>query len=203
MEAVAEEFGTPRRTLLTEARPSAAFTTTATAPAAATSLEIADTPCRVLLSTTGRVIRVDIGDGMSDVPARAVRRSKHDAIRSSVVTTSRTEIGAVTNLGRLVRLSPVDLPQVPENSIQLAAGAKVAEYLALDAKKEHVIALVSLDSDAPIALGTKQGVVKRLSPATTPAAPISRSSRSRMAMRSSAHHKAYLRTAPTLRSSSS
>ncbi|HEU4849629.1 MAG TPA: DNA gyrase subunit A, partial [Terrimesophilobacter sp.] len=171
LEAVAEEFGTPRRTLLTEARPSAAVAAVSKSASAAPSLEIADTPCRVLLSTTGRIIRVDIGDGMSDAPARAVRRSKHDAIRSSVVTTSRTEIGAITNLGRLVRLSPVDLPQVPENSIQLAAGAKVAEYLALDAKKERVVAVVSLESDAPIALGTKQGVVKRVSPGDYPGRP--------------------------------
>ncbi len=171
LEAVAEEFGTPRRTLLTEARASAAFTATSKAATAAPTLEIADTPCRVLLSTTGRIIRVDLGDGMSDAPARAARRSKHDAIRSSVVTTSRTEIGAITNLGRLVRLSPVDLPQVPENSIQLAAGAKVAEYLALDSKMERVVALVSLESDAPIALGTRQGVVKRLAPGDHPGRP--------------------------------
>ena len=169
LEAVADQFGTPRRTLLTEARPSAAFSTAS--KSLAPTLEIADTPCRVLLSTTGRIIRVDLGDGMSDMPARAARRSKHDAIRSSVVTTSRTEIGAITNLGRLVRLSPVDLPQVPENSIQLAAGAKVAEYLALDARKERVIALVSLVSDAPVALGTKHGVVKRLSPGDYPGRP--------------------------------
>ncbi len=178
LEAVAEEFGTPRRTLLTEARATTPAGTGATAggsaaasKSAAPSLEIADTPCRVLLSTTGRIIRVDLGDGMSDSPARAARRSKHDAILSSVVTTSRTEIGAITSLGRLVRLSPVDLPQVPENSIQLAAGAKVAEYLALDARKERVVTLVSLESEAPIALGTKQGVVKRLSPGDYPARP--------------------------------
>jgi DNA gyrase subunit A len=178
LEAVAEEFGTPRRTLLTEARPSIASTggSRSAASSAAPSLEIADTPCRVLLSTTGRIIRVDLGEGLSDAPARAVRRSKHDAIRSSVVTTSRTEIGAITNLGRLVRLSPVDLPQVPENSIQLAAGARIAEYLALDAKKERVVGLVSLEpasgtSAAPIALGTKHGVVKRLAPGDYPNRP--------------------------------
>jgi DNA gyrase subunit A len=183
LEAVAEEFGTPRRTLLTEARPSIASTggSRSAASSATPSLEIADTPCRVLLSTTGRIIRVDLGDGLSDASARAVRRSKHDAIRSSVVTTSRTEIGAITNLGRLVRLSPVDLPQVPENSIQLAAGARIAEYLALDAKKERVVALVSLESaslepasgvsGAPIALGTKHGVVKRLAPGDYPNRP--------------------------------
>ncbi len=174
LEAVAEEFGTPRRTLLTEARASIATATATRASgskAAPVSLEIEDTPCRVLLSTTGRIIRVDLGDEMSDTPVRAIRRSKHDAIRSSVVTTSRTEIGAITNLGRLVRLSPVDLPQVPENSVQLAAGAKVAEYLALDGKKERVVSLVSLESDAPIALGTKQGIVKRLTAGDYPSRP--------------------------------
>lgn len=171
LEVVAEEFGTPRRTLLTEARPSIATamssgakgsSTSAVASSASASLEIEDTPCRVLLSTTGRIIRVELDDAMTDLSARAARRSKHDAIRSVVVTTSRTEIGAITNRGRLVRLSPVDLPQVPANSIQLAAGAKIAEYLALDTKKEHVIGLVSLESDSPIAIGTKQGVVKRV-----------------------------------------
>jgi DNA gyrase subunit A len=174
LEAVADEFGTPRRTLLTEARASIATASASKAAgskSAPVSLEIEDTPCRVLLSTTGRIIRVDLGDGMSDSAARAVRRSKHDALRSSVVTTSRTEIGAITNRGRLVRLSPVDLPQVPENSIQLAAGAKVAEYLALDAKKEHVVALVSLESDEPIALGTKLGVVKRVTAGDYPSRP--------------------------------
>ena len=165
LEAVAEQFGTPRRTLLIESRASVA-----TAPASRSAsksetpvLEIADTPCRVLLSTTGRIIRVDISEGMSDGSARPTRRIKHDAILSGVTTTSRTEIGAITNLGRLVRLSPVDLPQVPENSLQLAAGARISEYLALDAKKEHVLAIVSLESGTPIALGTKHGVVKRLS----------------------------------------
>lgn len=175
LEAVAEQFGTPRRTLLTEARPSVATATTSkakgTSAATAMSLEIADTPCRVLLSTTGRIIRVELDDAMTDLSTRAARRSKHDAIRSVVVTTSRTEIGAITNLGRLVRLSPVDLPQVPANSIQLAAGTKIADYLALDAKNERVIGLVSLESDAPITLGTKQGVVKRVTPGDYPNRP--------------------------------
>jgi DNA gyrase subunit A len=160
LEEVAERFGTPRRTLLTEARPSIA--TLSSSRSGGPVLEIADAPCRVYLSTTGRAIRVDLSDAPSDTPTRVARRSKHDAILSTVVTTSRTEIGAVTNLGRLVRLSPVDLPAVPENSIQLAAGVKIADYLALDSKREHVLALVSLTSDQSIALGTRQGVVKRL-----------------------------------------
>ncbi len=168
LEEVAGRFGTPRRTLLTEARPSIATSSSRSAPAV---LEIADAPCRVFLSTTGRVIRVDLSDDARLTPARVARRSKHDAIRSSVDTTSRTEIGAITNLGRLVRLSPIDLPVVPENSIQLAAGVKIADYLALDAKKERVLSLVSLSSGEPIALGTRQGVVKRLTPGDYPNRP--------------------------------
>jgi DNA gyrase subunit A len=162
LEEVAERFGTPRRTLLTEARPPVG--TTVAARAAAAVLEIADTPCRVFLSTTGRAIRVDLSDTASELPERAARRTKHDAILSSVVTTSRSEIGAVTSLGRLIRLTPVDLPVVPENSIQLAAGVRITDYLAVDAKKERVLALVSLTAPEAIALGTRQGVVKRLTP---------------------------------------
>ena len=162
LEEVAERFGTPRRTLLTEARP--AVGATVAARAAAAVLEIADTPCRVFLSTTGRAIRVNLSDLAFEMPQRAARRTKHDAILSSIVTTSRSEIGAVTSLGRLIRLTPVDLPVVPENSIQLAAGVRIADYLAVDAKKERVLALVSLTAPEAIAIGTRQGVVKRLTP---------------------------------------
>ena len=162
LEEVAERFGTPRRTLLTEARP--AVGATVAARAAAAVLEIADTPCRVFLSTTGRAIRVNLSDLASEMPQRAARRTKHDAILSSIVTTSRSEIGAVTSLGRLIRLTPVDLPVAPENSIQLAAGVRIADYLAVDAKKERVLALVSLTAPEAIAIGTRQGVVKRLTP---------------------------------------
>jgi DNA gyrase subunit A len=163
LEAIAQRFGTPRRTLLTEARPSVATTTTRAARAAAPDLEIADAPCRIFLSTTGRVIRVDLPADGSALPV-AKRRSKHDAIQSTVDATSRSEIGAVTSLGRLLRFTAVDLPSVPANSIQLAAGARISDYLAMANKKERVLGLVSLDSQDSIALGTAQGVVKRVAP---------------------------------------
>ena len=163
LEATAERFGTPRRTLLTEARPSIATTTSRSARAAAPDLQIADAPCRIFLSTTGRIIRVDLPEDGSELPT-AKRRSKHDAIRSVLDATSRAEVGALTSLGRLVRFTAVDLPSVPANSIQLAAGARIADYLALSNKKERVLGLVSLSSDDPIALGTAQGVVKRVAP---------------------------------------
>ena len=166
LEEIAERFGTPRRTLLTESR--GAPVSAAAARRSTPVLEIADAPCEVLLSTTGRAIRVDVTDDGAAAPAR--RRSKHDAILSRIVTTSRSEIGAVTNLGRLIRFTAVDLPSVPANSIQLAAGAKINEYLAIGTK-ERVLGLVSLDSDRPIALGTRQGVVKRVTPGGYPGKP--------------------------------
>ena len=167
---VAERYGTPRRTLLTDARPSIAG---AAAKRAAVQLEVADVPCRVFLSATGRIARVDLPDGPDGPPTinPPARRSKHDAIRSVLDTTSRAEVGAVTSLGRLIRFTPVDLPMLPPTSVQLGAGVRVADYLALPNRDEKVLALVSLDADRSIALGTKQGIVKRVSTGAYPNKP--------------------------------
>ena len=172
LDEVAEKFGTPRRTLLTEARASAASTPAQRRAAASggPALEIADLPTIVVLSTTGRAVRVDLPEG-TEPPAAATRRSKHDAILSTVVTTSRGEVGAITSRGRLVRFTPVDLPAVPANSVQLAAGARIADYLGLTDKKERVVGLVSLTSELPIALGTARGVVKRVAAGGYPSRP--------------------------------
>jgi DNA gyrase subunit A len=171
LDEVAERFGTPRRTLLTEASGAAATPAARRAAAAsAPALEIADVPTLVVLSTTGRAVRVDLPEG-AEPPARSARRNRHDAIQSTVLTTSRGYLGAVTSRGRLLRFSPVDLPSVPANSVQLAAGARIAEYLGIVDKKERVLGLVSLDADLPVALGTAQGVVKRVTPGGWPAKP--------------------------------
>ncbi|KAA9135710.1 DNA gyrase/topoisomerase IV subunit A [Microbacterium caowuchunii] len=160
LDAAAETYGTPRRTLLLNGGPVAPRSRSA---AAAADLQIADAPCRVFLSATGRMVRAEL---TPDAPNGGIvppaRRSKHDAIRSSVDTTTRGDLGAVTSLGRLVRFSPVDLPSVPGNSVQAAAGTRADQYLGLD-KNEHVVALVPLTENPPIALGTAHGVVKRVS----------------------------------------
>ena len=166
----AELYGTPRRTLLTEARPQPAGSSRKAIAAA--DLEHADVPCRVFLSSTGRIARVDRQPGDEAIAVTApARRSKHDAIRSSLDTTSRTEIGAVTSRGRLIRFSPLELPVMPGNSVQLGAGVRVAEYLALTDRDEHVLALVSVEAARPIVLGTAQGVVKRVAPGGYPSRP--------------------------------
>ncbi|TFC79563.1 DNA topoisomerase 4 subunit A [Cryobacterium cheniae] len=167
LASVAERFGTPRRTLLTEAKPSIAGANGAAAKRNAAILEVTDSPTRIYLSATGKIARVDLPADSAVLPERitpAQRRSKHDAILSVLDTTSRTEIGAVTSLGRLIRFSPVDLPVLPPTSIQLAAGVRVSDYLALPNKAEKILALVALDSERSIVLGTRLGTVKRVTP---------------------------------------
>ncbi len=170
LDEVAERFGTPRRTLLTQANAGTAQTPSQRKAASAASLEIADVPTLVLLSTTGRAVRVDLPEG-AEPPARPSRRSRHDALLSQVAGTTRGELGAITSRGRLVRFTPVDLPSVPSNSVQLAAGARITDYLGIADKKERVLGLVDLGSELPIALGTRQGVVKRVAPGGWPNRP--------------------------------
>ncbi|WP_101845550.1 DNA gyrase/topoisomerase IV subunit A [Zhihengliuella sp. ISTPL4] len=164
LDAVAEAYGTPRRTLLMNAAPPKPRATKG-----AVDLQIADAPTTVVLSTTGRAVRVDLTEGQElTAPAR---RSKHDAILATVETTVRGEVGALTSTGRVVRFSPVDLPSVPGTSVQLAAGTPLRDYLGITTKGERILGFVRFDSDTPVALGTAQGIVKRIVPSTLPVRP--------------------------------
>ncbi|MDO3697840.1 DNA topoisomerase IV subunit A, partial [Curtobacterium flaccumfaciens] len=166
---VSDRFATPRRTLLTEAdAPVKGGRKAAVDPE---SLQIADSPCRVLLSTTGRLIRVDIPTSELGI-VRVPKRSKHDAVRSAVVSTVRGQIGAITSTGRVLRLSPVDVPAVPPAAVRLDAGVRVTDFLALT-KGETVVAIVDLSgaSSDSLAIGTAQGVVKRVVPGAWPDKP--------------------------------
>ncbi|NUU26021.1 MAG: DNA topoisomerase IV subunit A, partial [Streptomycetaceae bacterium] len=71
LAAVAKKYGTPRRTVLLEA---------GATPAAAVSLEVADDPCRVLLSSTGLLARTP---GDEPLPVEGARH-KHDVVVSVV-----------------------------------------------------------------------------------------------------------------------
>jgi len=166
---VSDKFATPRRTLLTEAdAPVKGGRKAAVDPE---SLQIADSPCRVLLSTTGRLIRVDIPTSELGI-VRVPKRSKHDAVRSAVVSTVRGQLGALTSTGRVLRLSPVDVPAVPPAAVRLDAGVRVTDFLALT-KGETVVALVDLGgaSSDSLAIGTAHGVVKRVVPGAWPDKP--------------------------------
>ncbi|WP_316527277.1 DNA gyrase/topoisomerase IV subunit A [Kitasatospora brasiliensis] len=152
--AVAKQFGTERRTVLLEA---------GSVPSAALSvpLEVADDPCRVLLSSTGLLARTADGEPFEV----SEKRAKHDVIVSAVHATARADVGVVTSAGRVLRLPVIDLPALPPTpSPTLAGGAAVGEFLRLEAG-ERVLALTTLDESSPgLALGTAQGVVKRVVP---------------------------------------
>ncbi|OCG73073.1 DNA gyrase/topoisomerase IV subunit A [Microbacterium sediminis] len=166
LEATAEKLGTPRRTMLMNARPAAPRSAKASA---GTDLQIADGPTLVALSTTGRAVRVDLTEGQE--LAAPSRRSKHDAILATAQGTIRGELGAITSRGRIMRFSPIDLPSVPASSVQLGAGVKLRDYIGLLDKSERIVTIIALDSDVPVALGTAQGVVKRIVPSGLAAKP--------------------------------
>ncbi|GHF10980.1 DNA topoisomerase IV subunit A [Streptomyces griseoluteus] len=153
LAAVAKKFGSDRRTVLLES----AASQVATVP-----LQVADDPCRVLLSSTALLARTT---GADPVPQEG-GRAKHDVIVSSVPATARGEIGAVTSSGRLLRINVVDLPQLPDTASapNLSGGAPLAEFVPLEGD-ETVVCLTTLDETSPgLAIGTEQGVVKRVLP---------------------------------------
>ncbi|MET8748653.1 DNA topoisomerase IV subunit A [Streptomyces sp. NPDC004667] len=156
LAAVAKKFGTERRTVLLESAGTAV---------AAVPLEVADDPCRVLLSSTGLLARTANADPLPEEEGGS--RAKHDLIVSQVAATARADVGVVTSYGRLLRLSVIDLPQLPDTHAapNLAGGAPVAEFVSGLEADETVICLTSLDeSSQGLALGTEQGVVKRVVP---------------------------------------
>ena len=162
---VAKKYGTPRRTELLES---------AGEPVDALPLEVADDPCRVLLSSTGLLARASEQQApfdqdaatRPDQGASGSKRVKHDVVVSAVPSTTRGEIGVVTSEGRLLRISVVDLPQLAYRGAtpSLSGGAQVSEFVSLR-PGERVLCLTTLDESSPgLALGTEQGVVKRVVP---------------------------------------
>jgi DNA gyrase subunit A len=179
---VAEKYGTPRRTVLLEA--------SGTTRTAAVPLEVADDPCTVLLSSAGLLARTAApkppgqqelieDDHQQQISSRgqsgrkatpgaksADPRSAHDVITSAVRTTARGTIGVLTSHGRLIRLGVLELPALPPtaHSPGLSGGAPVSEFVATE-RGETVVAIVAADAaGAGLAIGTAQGIVKRVTP---------------------------------------
>ena len=157
LAAVAAEHGTPRRTVLLEA---------AEQPVAAAggALEVADEPCTVLLTGTGLVART----AGAAAPLRDGSRASHDVIVAHVPTSTRATVGVATNRGRVLQLSVVDLPALAPTAgaPSLAGGTRLADLVDLE-PDERALALVrlapaDLERGGAIALGTRQGVVKRV-----------------------------------------
>jgi DNA gyrase subunit A len=153
---VAQEHGTPRRTVLVGGDLRALVTRKSS------DLEVADAPCNVLLSSTGLLARTPVHEGETQAGGR---RHRHDVITATARTTTRGQVGLLTSAGKLVRVNVLDIPEVPAvttGAISLRGGAPASEFLALD-RHERVLGLATLREDGPgLALATKQGVVKRV-----------------------------------------
>ncbi|MDR1806657.1 MAG: DNA topoisomerase IV, partial [Propionibacteriaceae bacterium] len=118
----------------------------------------------LLLSATGRLARATLAEPYPAARAAqsAQPRAAHDVIRAGVPTD--TPVAAVTSAGRAVLVTPADLPEINPGAWSLADAPAAAAVLGL-AADETVVTLAAADPDGPpLALGTVQGVVKRVVP---------------------------------------
>jgi DNA gyrase subunit A len=156
LEAVAEKYGEARRTTLItdfeDIKPVAA------SKAAGMDAQLADGPTIVRVTTSGMITRFDSED-LSEVVGS--KRKRHDAIADRFKATTRSDIGFVTSAGRIIRIHASDIPAVSDPT-DLAGGAKASDFLGLG-KKEKLLHTFVLDENSKLAIGTKKGVVKRLS----------------------------------------
>ena len=163
LSAVADEHGTPRRTVLVGGDLKALVTRKAS------DLEVVDAPCDVLLSSTGLLARTPIHDGEQQPGGR---RHRHDVIVAAARTTTRGHVGVLTSAGKLVRIDVLNIPEVPAvttGAISLRGGASASEFVPLD-RGERVVGITAIREDGPgLALATRQGVVKRVAPEPWPA----------------------------------
>jgi DNA gyrase subunit A len=155
---ISRRFGTPRRTVLLEGGGQA----TVAAP-----LEVADDPVQVLLSATGRLARIPVSaEQPVESPQAGASRANHDALACVVPATARGTVGVVTSAGRLVKLNVLEIPAVAisASAPSLAGGTPIADLVSLE-RGETVVTLAPVDDPGEgLALGTADGVVKRVVP---------------------------------------
>lgn len=123
------------------------------------AIEVEDDPCYVILSSSGLLARTTSASALD----RAKKRVNHDAIRSVVKTSARAEIGLVTSYGRVIRMSVIGLPALPENAnLTAAGGAAVKEFITLP-KDEKPLSLMNLTAEkSTLFIFTASGQVKRV-----------------------------------------
>jgi len=152
LQEVSDKYGDDRRTTITdgsvEVRPVTA------AQAAAVDAQLADSPCFIVLTASGQVQRTLIA------PTPLAKRKKHDAIGTVISSTTRSDIGFLSSDGVMHRVHASDIPAA-EDSFDAASSISAAEFLGLG-KQIKLVGAFELGEDTVIALGTKQGVVKRL-----------------------------------------
>ena len=130
------------------------------------SLEVADDPVDVLLSSAGLLARTPVApDGEPGRPS--AKRHRHDVMVSTVRATARGQVGLVTSAGPGAagrRARPAGRPGVTTGALSLRGGAPATEFVGLE-RGERVLALTSYDpASTGLALATRLGTVKRVAP---------------------------------------
>jgi DNA gyrase subunit A len=136
LDLVATEYGDPRRTQLIDSD----GTVVSRKPVQVS--EIQDEPAVVVLTPMGEVFRTQ---GTAD-----------EQLGLIIPTTTRADIGFVTNRGRAIRVHVSDLP----SSDGKATLSDASSFLGLS--EELVVGLLPWATEAGYAMGTSHGVVKRI-----------------------------------------
>lgn len=137
---------------------------------ASAALQLSDEPCTVMLSASGMIARANAdvyhhwckqGSQIFDIPCRC-----------AFTTTTLATYALITSAGRCVLAHVSELPLLtmrPNSTIALSCGVQAQELIQTTTNTkpvdgEHIVAAMAFTPgpDAiPLALGTKQGVVKR------------------------------------------
>ncbi|AVG23904.1 DNA gyrase subunit ParC [Pontimonas salivibrio] len=154
-------FDSPRRTEIRSAEDEPVPTPKATRTP--TSLERQDAPCVLILTATGLAARID-GDEFTTPRARL----SHDALLAQWRTSTRSPVGVVLSDGQVITVEPGEFPALSAEKITPKDGVDLAGFVGAD-KGVRVLGAFPLGEKAPvIALGTRQGVVKRVELAALP-----------------------------------
>lgn len=149
LEEVAKNYGDDRRTSLQEEGEVEAV------PAATKKLvnaELTDSPTAITLTASGRVFRAENATEPT---------SRKNGFRNWFATTTRSDVVFVTDAGRMLRTHVGDIP-LGDYTVH-NSGTPASEFLGLS-KKERVLAVIPVDQKSVLAIGTRSGVVKRVSP---------------------------------------
>ena len=156
LKAVADKYGDDRRTTLVsnyeEVKP------ISMSKAASVNAELADTPCVIVFTASGMVGKTNVWDTTAAPPSK---RKKHDAIKTVIATTTRSDLGFITSTGVMHRIHVGDVPAL-NDVFDLSSMVSASSFLGLP-KSEKVLNVFELTDETAISLGTAQGVVKRVS----------------------------------------
>lgn len=148
LQEVATNYGDDRRTSIQSEETSAPVSSGKDQ----VSAQLTDSPTAVTLTSNGRVFRAEGAEAPS---------SRKLGYRNWFPSTTRSDVVFITDLGRMLRTHIGDIP-VGDYAAQ-NPGPLATEFLGIG-KKEKVVAVIPVDDKSVVALGTKNGIVKRVLP---------------------------------------